>query len=100
MQDVKALAKSLKLLATDEFSLATATAINRVAFAAHKGSEANIRREFTLRNKFTLGSMLFYKASPKKDASKRAAGVMNRSRRRASCNPITKSSVSTPARAR
>ena len=70
MQDVKALAKSLKLLATDEFSLATATAINRVAFAAHNASKGNIKREFTLRNNYTLGSMIFYKASPKKDTSK------------------------------
>jgi hypothetical protein len=68
--DVRALAKKLRAIAGPEFSEATAAALTRVAHAAHSQSLSNIRRDFTLRNKFTLGSMIFYKASPKKDPEK------------------------------
>lgn len=78
--DLRSLAKSLRLLAVDEFAVATAAAINRVARAAHSASMENIRREFTLRNKYTLGSMMYYKATPKKDANKIDAITGTRSR--------------------
>lgn len=77
--DVKALAKKLRLLSSTEFSTATAGAINRVATAVNSGQRMNLKRDFTLRNKFTAGSLMMFKATPKADASKINALVGSKS---------------------
>lgn len=77
--DIKKLAKTLRLLSSTEFSAATAATINRIATAANGGQRLNIQREFKLRNKFTLGSLMMFKASPKKDADKIDALVGSKS---------------------
>jgi len=79
VDDVRKLAKDLRLLSASAFSEATAAAINRVAHAANVAQSLNVRKDFTLRNKFTLGSLMMFKASPKKDANKIDALVGSKS---------------------
>lgn len=68
--DLKSLAKKLRLLSGPEFSQATAATLNRITSGVNGGQRINIKREFTLRNKFTLGSLMVFKATPKADANK------------------------------
>ncbi len=77
--DIRHLAKSLRLLSGAEFSTATATAINRIATAANSGQRMNLSKDFTLRNKFTVGSLMMFKATPKSDANKINALVGSKS---------------------
>ena len=79
MDDVAALAKHLRRLAAGEFSLATATALTRVANAVNTGQRMNLKKDFKLRNKFTVGSLMMFKATPKSDANKINALVGSRS---------------------
>lgn len=77
--DVAKLAKKLKALSAEEFSIATAAAVNRVAHAVEIAQGFNVQREFTLRNKYTMGSLRRLKATPKKDANKIDSIVGSRS---------------------
>lgn len=77
--DIKALAKKLRRLSSEEFSKATASAINTVAFAANEEQKTSVSTKFINRNKYTAGSMMMFKASPKKDANKIDALVGSKS---------------------
>src|SRR6185369_15174579 len=62
-----------------EFSAATAATLNRIATAANGEQGRNLRREFILRNKFTQGSLMMFKATAKPDADKINALVGSKS---------------------
>lgn len=77
--DVKALAKKLRALSSEEFSQATASAINIVANKSNEQQKTVINNRFIVRNKYTIGSLKMFKASPKKDANKIDAIVGSKS---------------------
>jgi len=79
MEDIRSLAKHLRLLSGPAFSQATADTLNRIAAAANGEQGRNLRRDFTLRNKFTAGSLMMFKATPKPDANKINALVGSKS---------------------
>ena len=76
---IAGLAKALRRLSAEEFSTATAATINRIATAANGQQGRNIQRDFKLRNKFTLGSLMMFKATAKKDPDKIDALVGSKS---------------------
>ncbi len=63
----EALKRQLRRYQKDALPKAVAASLNAVSLAAHKQSERNIRTRFTLRNPFTLKSMMLWTAHPKED---------------------------------
>lgn len=66
----KQLHAKLTALAKDEVPGVFARSINRVAKAAHGAQLRALDSKFTLRNKFTRGSMMLWEARPNKDPNK------------------------------
>jgi hypothetical protein len=56
---------ALQRMAAEVYPQAIADTLNQVAGFAHYATAKNIRSRFTLRNRYTEGSLRFYKASPK-----------------------------------
>ena len=77
--DIKALAKKLRALSSEEFSQATAAAINIVASSSNEQQKIVLASRFIIRNKYTIGSLKMFKASPKRDAEKIDAIVGSKS---------------------
>lgn len=77
--DIRHLAKTLRLLSGSAFSQASADTLNRIANAANGEQGRNLRRDFTLRNKYTQGSLMMFKATPRPDAAKINALVGSKS---------------------
>ncbi len=58
--------KALKAIAEKELPHAAAAAINRIASGAAQAQRANLRERFTLRNRYSEGSLVFWEANPEK----------------------------------
>ncbi|MFW6313671.1 MAG: hypothetical protein ACOC2N_07290 [Spirochaetota bacterium] len=63
--DSRAYMQAMRWLARDAIPAAVAETLNTVARAAHNAAERNIRKEFTLRNAFTLRGHRFSESRPK-----------------------------------
>jgi hypothetical protein len=68
--DLKQFAKKIRLLAKGEEPKIIANTLNRLAGGAHSAQIHTLRKDFKLRNQFTLGSMRLLKANPKPDLAK------------------------------
>ena len=77
--DLSAWAKKIKKLAKTEEPKIIAATLNRLATAANTAQGLALRRDFKLRNKFTLRSLKMFKASPKPDLAKIDAYVGSKS---------------------
>jgi hypothetical protein len=61
---------ALQRISDTELPEAIAAGINRIASGAAAAQRMNLRRDFILRNKYTEGSLAYYKANPKKDIAR------------------------------
>lgn len=72
-------AKKLHALARDELPGVFVRSINRVATAADGAQRRGLRREFTVRNRWSEGSLMLWRAKPSKQVDKINAIVGSRS---------------------
>lgn len=68
--ETKDLERQLRQYRQDALPKAVAASLNVVAKVVHAQSERNVRTRFTIRNRFTLGSMMLWTAHPKEDLRK------------------------------
>ena len=73
--DAKGWQTVLENLYPEKYQQATAEALNAVAKLANVRQAENIKASYTLRNKFTLGSLRMYTASPNKPIENQNAVV-------------------------
>lgn len=69
-RSVKIYKNKLKYISKEALPKVIADSVTAVAKRAHDKSIVNIISRYTIRNKYTVGSLRFYKASPKKNIMK------------------------------
>lgn len=67
---VKIYRDRLKYISKEALPKVVADSVTAVAKRAHEQSIVNILSRYTIRNRYTVGSVRFYKASPKRDIMK------------------------------